>query len=546
MWEGLLAWLLLRHHTEHTNATFFRAATKQRRATDQRPATWHWLPGYQRLLWKLAAVAGPGGVLLLWIVYPIVLEVATVAAVFAASVFGMRFGLRWYDDRTHVREVVEPLHDALVCILGDDAPWHWQSWLKVPADYQDEATAGVTLELPAGRPFPADVKAAITEAVSQKLGVSDLQVQWKLAGDAPTVSFKPTPQAPRKVVWADVQAAIEAAPRSELIVGKAKYGKVVSLDLNDDSPHVLISAGSGGGKSVLARLLMAQFLAQGARIVILDKKRFSHQWAKGLPRVTYHNGKDIGEMHDALIALARIGEDRMDLADANGGEAMDFGGRIVLVFEEMNATIGKLTNYWTEIRTKTDPKRSPALEALSDLVNMGRQVEMHVVAIAQQMTANTLGGGSVRESFSVRCLSRYTVQTWKMLCADVWPMPRKSTIVGRWQIVTGGEATETQVAFLTAAEAQELAGSWEAREQAYRAEATARSDNSSQGVLVTLRDHFGDDYNRRRQQLRRDPAAPTPAARVEHGADLYRRVELIEWAEKRDAAQIDMEKKVSV
>ena len=410
--------------------------------------------------------------------------------------------------------------------------------VHVPTDYAVEGTFGTRLDLPAGVPITGEIQKRLTEVVGQKLGLTDMDVTWKLQGSAPHALFKPTPQAPRKVTYQDIAEAIRTADRSELVAGLAKHSRVVTLDLNDDSPHVLVSAGSGGGKSVLARLFMAQFLAQGARIVILDKKRFSHQWAKGLPRVTYHNGKNIADMHDALIGLAKVGEDRMDLAEKNGGEATDFGGRIVLVFEEMNATIGKLTAYWAEVREKTDPKRSPALEALSDLVNMGRQVEMHVVAIAQQMTANTLGGGSVRESFSVRCLARYTVQTWKMLCADVWPMPRKSTIVGRWQIVTGGQAVATQVAFLTNADAQALARSWEARELEDMPDGTASWDSD----LVSLRDHFGADYDRRRKQLQRDPQAPEPATRAEHGADLYRRGDLTAWAAKRDGAAIDTEK----
>lgn len=63
--------------------------------------------------------------------------------------------------------------------------------------------------------------------------------------------------------------------------------------------------------------------------------------------------------------------------------------------------------------------------------------------------------------------------------------------------------------------------------------------------LVSLRDHFGEAYDRRRMQLARDPKAPTPVVTVEHGADLYRRVELICWTAGRDGAAVDMEKKVS-
>lgn len=39
----------LRHHTDQTNATFFRHGTKQTYPRQLRPFRWHWLPGYQRL-----------------------------------------------------------------------------------------------------------------------------------------------------------------------------------------------------------------------------------------------------------------------------------------------------------------------------------------------------------------------------------------------------------------------------------------------------------------------------------------------------------------
>jgi len=43
----LFPWL--RHHTDQTNATFFRRGTKQTYPRQLRPFRWHWLPGYQRL-----------------------------------------------------------------------------------------------------------------------------------------------------------------------------------------------------------------------------------------------------------------------------------------------------------------------------------------------------------------------------------------------------------------------------------------------------------------------------------------------------------------
>jgi hypothetical protein len=44
-----------------------------------------------------------------------------------------------------------------------------------------------------------------------------------------------------------------------------------------------------------------------------------------------------------------------------------------------------------------------------------------------------------------------------MLVPEVWPPPKRTKHIGRWQIVKAGIATETQVAFLTPREARDLA-----------------------------------------------------------------------------------------
>lgn len=531
-----------RHETRKTNATFWRRATRPVDREKVPPLRWHWLAGWQRLFLKQGAFMLVA--CLWWWTHPDMHAVAILAALVLAAGALEVGGAWWLIERAHFRDAVGPLHDALVRIVGaHDTPWKPGDWLTVPKDYREEGTSGTRVQLPAGRSWPSEVQAQITEAVSQKLGITDVATRWALAGAEPHVTFKPVPQAPRSVDYRDIRDEIERAPDTAPVIGRAKFGRVVSLDLEDDSPHILISAGSGGGKSVLARALIAQFLARGARVVIFDRKRISHRWAKDLPGVEYY--RDTEAIHDALVRLQGIGDVRNRQTD---DEDRVFQ-RIVVVFEEMNATTGKLTNYWAGIREKDDPKRSPALEALGDLVNMGRQVQMHVIAIGQRVETRTLGGGDVRESFGIRCLTRYTVQTWKMLCADVWPAPRKSSVRGRWQIVTGGEATETQVAFLTDDEARALATSRPrvrtGAEQADTRVGTPDRDIVPAPALVSLRGHFGDDYDRRRKQLQRDPASPRPSAVATNGADLYQRVELIEWATARDSARATDEGRVN-
>src|SRR5690606_30313218 len=110
--------------------------------------------------------------------------------------------------------------------------------------------------------------------------------------------------------------------------------------------------------------------------------------------------------------------------------------------------IAQLANWWAEVRERSDPKRSPAIAALGELLFMGRSAKVNVLAVAQMLTARSIGGPEARENFAIRCLARYTANAWKMLVPEA-AMPRPSRTLGRWQIVVGGQATETQVAYLT-------------------------------------------------------------------------------------------------
>jgi hypothetical protein len=137
---------------------------------------------------------------------------------------------------------------------------------------------------------------------------------------------------------------------------------------------------------------------------------------------------------------------------------------MAILLEEANATIAKLKRYWTKIRKTradedgpADPKESPAIDALREILFMGRAVKMHVLLVAQSATAAALGGPEVRECFATRILARYTQNAWKMLVPEVTPIPRSTRHVGRAQVVLGGIATETQVLFMSDTEATEHA-----------------------------------------------------------------------------------------
>lgn len=465
-----------------TDCTFLRPGTVKADPLAH-PTRWSYLPGWKRTAWRLGV---PGSLILSATAYAEA-PVPTELGLGALTVYGVsRTGHRTYTrvrNWQHTRTYVQPLAVQLGRQLGYPDTHPYSEWLTVPRtfaapDYThdpDDPDDGIDLpdsvrlageiivRLPVQLPDTPDIRTAIQRTVSAKLGIQlqDLDARWALVGREPEARFRVAPRPPKRVTLKTVRDMLEAAPESAPILGIGRRGKPVAVDLDAESPHILISAGTGGGKSVQTRAIVAQLMRHGAQVVFLDVKRRSHLWAKDLPGVIYC--RDDEEVHDQLIALAAEGDRRNRLTDDLPGDVdvatVDVGPRVVLVAEEMNATIGKLQRYWDEIREKSDPKVSPAVRALGEILFMGRAVKIHVIAIAQMMTARTLGGPEARENFATRILGRYTVNAWRMLVPEIWPPPKASRHAGRVQVVLGGQARETQVLFLSESEAREWASS---------------------------------------------------------------------------------------
>jgi hypothetical protein len=90
---------------------------------------------------------------------------------------------------------------------------------------------------------------------------------------------------------------------------------VVTTVLAEVSAEAL-AAGTGGGRSTILRAITCQLIHHGALAFVLDYKRVSHLWARGVPGVTYC--RDIAEIHQALIDLCSEGRRRIRLAEQLG------------------------------------------------------------------------------------------------------------------------------------------------------------------------------------------------------------------------------------
>jgi hypothetical protein len=490
----VLLWRWLSGHAldgaARTNAGWFAPGDKVMTPTG-RASRWHHMPRAQRAAWRLG-----GTLAILEAAYGLKTHRAgAVHALGAAAVLAGAWA-SWAAWRTarawrHNRQNVTPLHHALGAALGMPAATRPASWLTVPVGYQRQQGAKITVRLPKRFAGAADLKRAVEGIICAKLALESPTVTWQLHGANPTVELTVQIPPPRRVRLADILDHMQAAAESAPILGIGRAGKPVAADLDGDSPHVLVSAGSGGGKSVTSRALITQILNRGGLVLILDVKRLSHAWARGLPNVRYC--RDVAQIHDALIWLSgevdRRNRAADDGADEDGAtDHVDIGPRLVVLAEEMNATINRLAAYWRSIKTQDDPSTSPAIEALADCLFMGRQVKVNVLAVAQMLTARTIGGPEARENMGVRILARYTMNNWRILVPEIWPPPKSSRHSGRVQVCVAGEARETQVAFLSAREAKALATSGIVSEfpaDDGAAVSTAAAGSSAPGMYLT-------------------------------------------------------------
>ncbi|WP_053673048.1 hypothetical protein [Streptomyces sp. NRRL B-1140] len=252
-----------------------------------------------------------------------------------------------------------------------------------------------------------------------------------------------------------VREQLEALPASKALIGLGSNGRPVCVDLDTESPHVLVCSAAGGGTSTVLRTLSAQLLRHGGHVLVLDTKRISKPWARALPTATYRS--DIDGIHDALIGLRDELKRRISHVNEHGNT--DNLPRLTVVFEAAGHTLRQLARHWDTVRQEGDPRTSPAVDAYEELLFAGREARIHVLAGAQSYNP-ALG----HEQFSTVLLGRVTTRTWSQAAPQIATVPKASAHRGRFRTVQGLTAHPTQVLLMTDAEAAAWAAATEAEE----------------------------------------------------------------------------------
>lgn len=260
----------------------------------------------------------------------------------------------------------------------------------------------------------------------------------------------------------DAREWLRNSPESEYLLGVDANNSPVTVDLDQETPHIMCSAASGAGKSVIAASLATQCLVKGGNVVFLDVKRISHRWAKNLPCTNY--AVEIHEIANVLVSVAAEIRRRMRIIDDFPGPVSEapVGPRIMLVAEELNSMMEELVEF-----EKTLPRRGVyrPRQAFGDIMNLGRAAKVHVVGFGQYLDGNTIPK-RWRESFGVKVMIKHTPDSWNMLAWQLGFCPPAPQHKGRGYTVTGASATQTQFLYVTEEECASLVRTaYEARER---------------------------------------------------------------------------------
>ncbi|MFE7431111.1 helicase HerA domain-containing protein [Streptomyces sp. NPDC057545] len=191
-----------------------------------------------------------------------------IGAASTLAVGGVAYGLLTRKRREFMREWVRPPARALAKPLGMSELTGPRRYLHTPRNFSDD-DAEIPIDAPGHLRFNEDL---VADLVVKKLALENVSFTWRRVGKDTHVIVRKRQTPPRMLRLSDpgVREILAKMPESAPLIALGAGKKMVSVDLDADSPHVLISAGSGGGKSTILRTICCQFIHSGAHTFVLD------------------------------------------------------------------------------------------------------------------------------------------------------------------------------------------------------------------------------------------------------------------------------------
>ncbi len=532
-----------------TNATWFRHADRDL-TVHGRASRWAHKRHMERAAWRIGTLLIVSSAVYGYIVARTLTTASLVVGGFAAFMFcawRSYVGIRMY---TLNRRVVRPMYQTLSPLAGHPPGDSHSKYITVPHDYATNEKTKVKLKLSPLWEGNITQQKAVSGIVTRRLG-GDWDAQYYPHAIPPYAEFKRSPAPPIGVSYADFRPYMDASPANTLVLGIGANKKLISIDLDSESPHIAFSMGPGGGKTSAMRQIIAFLVNHGVeRIDIINTKRSGYSWCVGLPGVYVHNtmAVQMEAIHNFRLRM----ESRYDEIEFD--ESLVFP-RNVLILEEQNQWMSAAKQYWADQRLEMDndersrmPRNNPAIGDIGASLFMGRQACMNVLAIYQRMSAKASGDGDMRDNYGAKVLARFSPQAWKILVGTT-PIPRSSRINGRAIYVLGDEIHAVQLAYLREATQKDWPGlpkdQWvdEALDYALSGKATANIPGPGTPVisddeLYSLRELADNNvipirYGALRKARTRDKQFPEPIKR--NGIMVYSPEAVKTWHQERKA-----------
>ncbi|MFF2696697.1 hypothetical protein ACFVRW_23735, partial [Bacillus subtilis] len=344
---------------------------------------------------------------------------------------------------------------ALRATLRLPAEDQLEDWLTVPAAVADRA-AELRLELPMEFVGTESERISLDNLVNSRVP-GDWVSRWHLMDGPHFVTWrhrpppKPTPEPPDTVDINDprILAALAALGADEFALGLDDNHQALIRKMAGETPHWAMSVGTGGGKSAKLQWLAVQMIMKRGTIIGVDPKMVSLKPLRGIPGVHLYsdpqNGIDMRRVIDwvAEVAVARFYEKEQGLRASFDP--------IYLILEESNELAVLLKQVWENVRIKTGEDKESAAdpiwrESIGKILRLGRDANIHIIAVFQDFKDNEFGGVSLVPLFRLKALGNYEERQWKRLFGSV-PMPPSQDKAGRMAVVAEGKAVRYQVPF---------------------------------------------------------------------------------------------------
>src|SRR5260221_12116084 len=191
---------------------------------------------------------------------------------------------------------------------------------------------------------------------------------------------------PGKCDFADI-LEVWRPTSQQILLGLAPGGGYITVPLKSLC-HVALAGATGGGKSILMRLLLSQLIFVGARVILADPHfalvdaESGEDWRPIASRLYMEPSVSYPAIKDTLKWMA-TDELPKRLERRRAGELT--GTPYFLALDELPAIVNKVPD---------------APDYMADLAREGRKVGLYLVSAAQDWLVKTIGGsGAVRDCF---------------------------------------------------------------------------------------------------------------------------------------------------